>query len=288
MVAYEVKSALAAKNGLGEGPLWHPAEQALYWVDIHAGQVQRFDPETGSHDTFNVDRTVTALGIRQAGGFIVATQNGFAVWNPPKPTLETIAVAEGGRPGARFNDGAVDPGGCFWAGTMKAGEATSSLYRLDPDYAVHRILCGLTVSNGLGWSPDGRTMYFTDSLTHTIWAFDFDAATGEIAGQRIFAHTPDEPGVPDGLAVDAEGYVWSVRCRGWKISRYDPVGRAEREILLPVECPTSCAFGGPDLETLYITTSLDLAAADKTQPLAGNLLAADVGIKGQLTNTYLG
>jgi sugar lactone lactonase YvrE len=287
---YEIECALAVKNQLGEGPLWHHQEQALYWVDIGACQVHRFSTTTGQHAVFTFDLPVTALGMKQSGGFVVATRDGFATWSPPDPKLTFITDPEANRPGARFNDGAVDPVGHFWAGTMKAGEATSSLYRFDPDEGVQQMLSGLTISNGIGWSPDCRKMYVTDSLIHTIYAFDFEPSTGTIDNQRVFAHTPHEPGVPDGLAVDSEGFVWSVRCRGWKITRYAPTGKTDLEISLPVECPTSCAFGGNDLDELYITTSRSLVASEQLdkQPLAGTLLRIPIGIRGQKPSVFLG
>ena len=286
----EAEPVLSVHNALGEGPLWHPGQRALYWVDIGAQSVHRWQPDGGAHEVFVFTVPVIALARRVAGGFLVATPKSLSFWNPPEASLQQIAVAEPEKEGARFNDGAVDPEGRFWIGTMKKGEATSSLYRLDANRTLDVMASGLTVSNGIGWSPDRRTMYLTDSLSQTIFAYDYDPASGSIDNRRIFVHTPDEPGVPDGLAVDSAGFVWSVRCRGWKIVRYDPQGNVAAEIRLPVECPTSCAFGGPDLDQLYVTSSTALAARDhrQTQPLAGDLFRIEAGVRGLPEPAYGG
>ncbi len=286
----EVEQVLGVQNMLGEGPLWHPGEQALYWVDIGARSVHRWQPDGGRHGVFTLAVPVIALARRAAGGFVVATPKSLAFWNPPDASLRQIAVAEPEKAGARFNDGAVDAEGRFWIGTMKAGEATSSLYRLDTNRTLSVMASGLTVSNGIGWSPDRRTMYLTDSLSHTIFAYDYDPPSGSIDNRRVFTHTPDEPGVPDGLAVDSAGFVWSARCRGWKVVRYDPDGTVAAEIRLPVECPTSCAFGGPALDQLYVTSSRDLMTqgTHTTQPLAGDLFRIDAGARGLAEPAYGG
>lgn len=280
----DVEHFLPAQNELGEGPLWHPDEQALYWVNIAPGvnAVLCWRAASGQIERFDFDLPVTALGIRTAGGLVVATRDGFAFWQPPGNSLDFIADPEADILDARFNDGAVDPQGRFWAGTMMPQRETSSLYRLDPAGAVARMDTGMIVSNGIGWSPDRRTMYFTDSFQQTIFAYDFDSVTGEIGNRRPFVHTPDKAGVPDGLTVDSEGFVWSARCRGGKIVRYDPNGRVAREVGLPVSCPTSCAFGGPNLDELFITSSWLLVneSARAAEPLAGDIFRLRPGVVG--------
>ena len=284
-----VEHTLAAQNKLGEGPVWNPDEQALYWVDIEKGCVHRLYPKTGRHDVFDVGLPVGALGFRASGGLVMATRDGFAFWDPETQALRFIADPEPDRPGARFNDGAVDRQGRFWAGTMGQGP-TSSLYRLDPDGSVRKMESGITISNGIGWSPDDRTMYFTDSPLRVIYAYDFDPATGAIENRRPFVHTPEEEGVPDGLTVDSEGFIWSARWGGWKVTRYDPTGRVERQIRLPVQCPTSCTFGGPQLDELYVTSAWTaLTAADReAQPWAGDLFRLQAGVKGLAEPRFLG
>jgi sugar lactone lactonase YvrE len=284
----DIEHILAAGDRIGEGPLWHPDEQALYWVDIEGQGIHRLDPASGAHVRWPTDLPVTALGIREAGGFVVATRDGFAFWTPPG-ALTFIADPESDRPAARFNDGAVDRAGRFWAGTMSP-TPTSSLYRLDPDGTVHTMETGITTANGLGWSPDNRTMYFTDSPAQVIYAYDFDLATSAISNRRPFVATSGEWGFPDGLAVDAEGYVWSARWDGGKVTRYDPTGRAVQELHLPVKHITSCAFGGPDLADLYITSAwspLD-DAGRAAQPQAGDLFRARPGVRGLPVSRFTG
>jgi sugar lactone lactonase YvrE len=181
----------------------------------------------------------------------------------------------------RFNDGKTDPTGRFWAGKMGGG-FSNSLYRLDPDRSIHRMESGIGVSNGLGWSPDLKTFYYTDSPAGTIYAYDYDPVSGAIDRRRNFAVVPEGGGSPDGLAVDAEGCIWSARWGGWKVVRYAPDGQVMAEIAMPVELPTSCAFGGPNLDDLYITSAYVAVPADRrsAQPLAGDLFRIRPGVHG--------
>jgi sugar lactone lactonase YvrE len=285
----QVEHVLSVQNGLGEGPLWHPDEKALYWVDIDEGCFYRFDPALGHHECFDVGVPIGCLAFRERGGLVLATKKGFAFWDFDTKELQHIADPEADRPDTRFNDGAVDPQGRFWAGTLGT-DPTCALYRLDPDMSVHTMVTGVTVANGIGWSPDNQTMYFTDSIPKTIYAFDFDPGTGAVENRRPFVHTPDEVGVPDGLAIDSEGFIWSARWDGWKITRYDPDGVVEREVALPVQRPTSCAFGGPELDELYITSArVGLSEAElQRQPLAGDVFCLKTGIRGLPEPKFLG
>lgn len=283
---YEVEHVLAVNNKLGEGPVWSVDEQALYWVDIESNCFYRLYPATGKHEVFTTGLPVGVLALRASGGLVMATKNGFAFWSPQQG-LRFITDPEAHKPHTRFNDGAVDCRGRFWAGTMcglaeMCAEPEGSLYRLDPDGSVHVMETGLAISNGIGWSPDNSLMYLTDSPLHMIYVYDFDAATGTIGNRRPFIHTPDEAGIPDGLAVDSEGCIWSARWGGWKITRYDPGGKGEREIRLPVQYPTSCAFGGEHLNELYITSAWTALSEEqrKNQPLAGDLFRVKTDIKG--------
>lgn len=284
-----VETVLNIQNKLGEGPLWNPDEQVIYWVDIQNNCFHRFNPATGQHRQFDVGVPVGALAFRANGGLVLATQNGFAYWSEDTEIVDFFHDPEADKPDSRFNDGAVDRQGRFWAGTLGDG-SNNCLYRLDPDSTVHTMETGITTANGIGWSPDDKIMYFTDSPLRMIYAYDFDAATGEIENRRPFVHNPDEPGVPDGLTVDTEGFIWSARWDGWKITRYDPDGKVEREIEVPAQRPTSCTIGGPNLTQLYITsagTGLDWIARTK-QPQAGNLFRIDVGVKGFPEPKFIG
>lgn len=282
----DVEHMLSVQNMLGEGPLWNPEEQALYWVDIYGNCFYRYTLATGKLEAFDVGVPVGVLAMREAGGLVMATKSGFAFWNQQEG-LRFIIDPEARKPHTRFNDGAVDGRGRFWAGTMCDPENTctqpeGSLYRLDPDQSLHVMETSVSISNGIGWSPDKHLMYFTDSPLRMIYMYDFDAASGAIENRRPFIHTPEEKGVPDGLTVDSEGFIWSACWGGWKITRYDPTGTVERIIQLPVQYPTSCAFGGASLDELFITSAWTALSEDKRrqQPLAGDLFRLKAGIKG--------
>jgi sugar lactone lactonase YvrE len=291
----EIENAIKSQSKLGEGPLWSVDEQSLYWVDIHNQRVERFHPASNGHQVFEFNTAVTALGFRAQGGFVAATAHGFAFIQLSSNTLEIFARPESDKPHNRFNDGAVDPQGRFWGGTMYEGPETNEptegrLYRLDVDGSVHVMETGVTISNGLGWSPDLKTMYFTDTLHRVIYAYDYDAASGAIDHRRVFVDSSSEGGYPDGMTVDSEGGVWSVRWGGWKITRFDPAGKAEREIKLPVECPTSCAFGGEGLTELYITSAWTALTDDqrRQQPMAGDVFRLATNVKGRAPWQFAG
>jgi len=283
----EAKSLVTSQNQIGEGPTWSVDEQALYWVDIYGKRIERLDPETGQHRTFQLPCLVGAVVLRQKGGFVLAADQGFAFWDGSSEKVHWLLNPEQGKPLYRFNDGKVDPGGRFWAGTMYDGpqlnpRPAGSLYRLDPDGSISVMETGVLISNGLGWSPDHRTMYYTDSVRKIIYSYDYDLSTGEIANRQDFIHTIDEPGEPDGLTVDSQGFIWSARWNGWKVTRYDPAGKPEREIKVPTACPSSVMFGGSDLKDLYITSAWkELTAEERNfQPLAGNLFKIRVEVQG--------
>lgn len=274
-----VEHVIAAQNTLGEGPLWHPLEQALYWLDIYPGRLHRFDPRTQEHSVDDLGVVTGSMGLRERGGFVLATRQGFAFWQPADQQMEFLTNPDAHISAARFNDGKTDPQGRFWAGKMSEA-AENSLFRLDPDGSVSRMETGVTISNGLGWSPDLHTFYFTDSPALVIYAYDYDPASGALANRRELIHVPEGEGVPDGLAVDAEGCIWSARWGGWKIVRYDPQGQKMLEVALPVELVTSCAFGGPGLDELYITSAAIDVRDRAAQPLAGDVFRIHPGVRG--------
>jgi sugar lactone lactonase YvrE len=280
----EVTCVLRTNALLGEAPLWDPAERALYWVDVKRREVHRFDPATGRDARWIVAEDVGSLAVRAAGGLVVAMRSGFHFLDPATGRTTPIVDPEPERGENRFNDGKPDRQGRFWAGSMHDLETrpTGGLYRLDPDRSCRRLVDGLVCSNGLCWSPDGRTMYHADTAYRTVWAWDFDPDRGEIANRRTFIEVPAADGAPDGATVDAEGCLWLAHWDGWRLTRYDPIGRIERVVPLPVQRPTCPAFGGPDLDVLYVTSaSIDLSAAERArQPLAGGILALAPGIRG--------
>jgi len=232
------------------------------------------------------------MALRVQGGMVLALQHGFATLDLEDGTVTTLHDPEPDQAGNRFNDGKCDAQGRFWAGTMDEEEkvASGSLYRLDADLESQRIVEGVICSNGLGWSPDGGLMYYTDTRTHRIDVFDFDAATGDIANRRTFAEIPADHGVPDGLTVDAEGALWVACWGGWRVIRFAPDGLVDREVMMPVPQPTSCTFGGPSLSRLYVTSAkvgLDQAVLERA-PKSGCIFAIDTETRGQGDHHFAG
>jgi sugar lactone lactonase YvrE len=279
----KVELAFQAKDILGEGPVWAGEEQALYWVDILRPALQRWQPASGQHTLWPMPSPIGSFALRQGGGAVIALQSGLAFFDFGDESITPIANPEAHLPRTRFNDGKCDRQGRFWVGSMdNRGETDpiAALYRLDPDGCCHHIRGQVTVSNGLGWSPDNRTMYYTDSPTRNIFAYDFEPETGAISRQRIFAH--DTGCFPDGLTVDAEGRVWSAKWDGGKVVCYAPSGAIEREIAMPVRRPTSCMFGGPELRQLYITSArVDLSGKNAARQLpAGGVFVLETDAPG--------
>lgn len=275
--------AYQANDVLGEGPVWVPEEQALFWVDIQRPSLQRWHPESGHYQNWKMPTDIGCFALRKQGGAVLGLRTGFAYLEFSSGTVTNLIDPEADKAYTRFNDGKCDRRGRFWAGTMdEVGSNTrGALYRLDTDGEYHQILPGIGISNGLGWSPDNRIMYYTDSVKRTIWAYDFDLDSGVITNQRVFATTPPSY-VPDGLTVDSDGFVWSAKWDGWKVVRYAPDGSVDLEVILPVQRPTSCIFGGPELKHLYITSaSVGLSKSEMAeQPQAGGVFVLESDAEG--------
>lgn len=294
MTSPQVDLVLDVRAALGEGPVWHSCEQRLYWVDIPAGNVHVYDPQSNQDLVYGVGQMVGAAVPRRAGGLVLATQSGLGTFDLERREFSLLAAPERHLPDNRFNDGKCDPRGRFWAGTMslirQAGAA--SLYCLDIDGTVRQVFGGVTTSNGLDWSPDQRTMYYIDTPTLQVAAFDYDADSGAICNRRTIITFPPGIGRPDGMTVDAEGRLWIAHWDGGRISRWDPdSGRQLQEIFLPVARVTSCAFGGANLDRLYITTARHGLTDDQLseQPHAGSLFAVTPGgVGGMPSHEYLG
>jgi len=291
MVKPEV--ALAAGAMVGEGPVWSVEERALYWVDVPAGAVHRFEPDSGATRSWQLPAEVGCIALRSSGGAIAALRTGLYLIDFDTAEVEALHDPEADQPRTRFNDGKCDRRGRLWAGTMdiEEREPLGALYCYRGEQRCERVLSAVGMSNGLGWSPDDRTMYHTDSLTRVITAYDYDSDsdTGAVGAARPFV-SDRLPAVPDGLAVDAGGCVWSVKWDGWRVVRYTPDGRVDREITLPVQQPTSCAFGGSGLDVLFVTSAREglSPAALTEQPLAGSVFAVDVGVQGLPQPLYRG
>lgn len=287
----EVNLAYRSEDMLGEGPVWVSEEQALYWVDIERPVLQRWHPQSGDYTRWQMPNQIGCFALREQGGAVVALRTGFAFLDFERDLVIPLIDPEADKPFTRFNDGKVDRHGRLWAGTMddEFARYRGGLYCLDPDGSCRQIKTGIGISNGLGWSPDNRVMYYTDSAKHTIWAYDFDLENGEISNQRVFARTPADY-VPDGLTVDAEGYLWSAKWDGWKVVRYAPDGSVDREVHMPVQRPTSCTFGGSDLKQLFITSaSTGLTEPElQNQPLAGCVFVFNTDIPGIAEPRYAG
>jgi sugar lactone lactonase YvrE len=288
-IMFQVEHFLATKNELGEGPLWSNKEGALYWVDIEGEKFHRYTVSADKIDTFSVGQPIGCLAFREKGGLIMALRDGIGYWDWSSQEIELIVNSEDDRQGVRFNDGKVDSQGRFWAGTLGVDDQ-NKLYRLDPDLSIQVMETGITISNGIGWSPDDKIMYYTDSPLRVIYAYDFDRDTGSIENRREFVRAPLSEGFPDGLAVDSQGFIWSAQWDGWKVVRYDPDGNIERTIPVPVQRPTSCAFGGPNLDQLFITSArTGLSETEqREQILAGDLFFIQLDIEGQPVNEFLG
>ena len=282
----DVEHILEIHNVIGEGPIWHSGEEFLYWVNfIGDYQVLRFSPKTRHLDVFETGIPVMALGIRKAGGFIAATAKGIATWDTVRRVFEPLCDPLLGRTGHRFNDAATDFEGRFWVGTLNDANPKGpdgELFRIEGNGSFQLMDKNITVANGIGWSPNRKIMYFTDSFRYSIYAYDYAAATGTISNRRTFVETSPEDGIPDGLTVDSEGFVWSAYCGGWRVVRYNPEGRVDREYRLPVANPTSCAFGGARLDQLYVTSAhLGLSDLQREQyPQSGDLFCINPGVAG--------
>jgi sugar lactone lactonase YvrE len=288
----DVELVLDAKAELGEGPVWDAAAARLLWVDILQGRVHRFDPASGRDEIRDVGRPVGAVTPSRDGSLVMATSRGFERLDWETGRVSMIAEVEADVNGNRMNDGACDPAGRFWAGTMPLDEkgATGSLYRLDPDGQVSRMVGDISISNGIAWSDDARVMYYVDSPTRRIDVFDYDLATGAIANRRELVRIARDAGYPDGLVLDADGFIWLALWAGSALHRYAPDGSLDRAVKVPATHPTKPAFGGAALDELYVTSAtIGLKRAGKSvQPHDGGLFRLRPGVRGCAVNVFSG
>ena len=281
MRAEQVTGAVAFH---GEGPVWSESWGGLRWVDMLAGDALSLDHNGTVHRT-HVGDVAAAMRPRRGGGAVIAVERGFAL-EDPDGTLTTLDPVWTD-PSVRMNEGGCDPDGRFWCGSMAYDQRPggAALYRLDPDGSVHGVLDGVTVSNGLEWSPDGSLAYYDDTATHRTDVFDYDPDAG-LTGRRPFVQFPDDDN-PDGLTVDAEGGVWVALFGGGAVHRYRPDGVLDERVEVPTAQVTACTFGGPDLDQLFITTSREGMAPDD-DAVAGSLFRADVGVAGLRVREFAG
>jgi sugar lactone lactonase YvrE len=287
---YSLKNVLSTRARLGEGPCWNQQEQRLYWVDIYNHRVHQFHPATSTHQFFDVGEVVGCIAPAGTNRLIMAQRSRLAFLDTCNGTVTPILNVEFNQPSTRFNDGKCDAAGRFWFGSMCTKGANGCLYRYDPDGSLHVVLTGLTIANGLGWSPDESTFYLTDSPLKTIYAFDFDAKSGSISNRRVFVDLTAEPFYPDGLTVDREGCVWSAMWDGWCIIRFDPSGKEMMRVMMPVVRPSCCTFGDEDLTTLYITTASVGLSEEEIQKsfYSGDLFSLQTSTSGLPTHHFKG
>jgi sugar lactone lactonase YvrE len=289
----DVELVVDAKATVGEGPSWHAPSRRLFWVDILEGNIHVYDPAGESDRIIPVGQMVGAVVPRCSGGLIVAMHHGLASLNLDSGTLTPIADPEQHLPRNRFNDGKCDPAGRFWAGTMSIDREPNagSLYCLDTDNTVRRVLEGVTCSNGLAWSLDATTMYYIDTPTRRVDAFDYDLQTGHVANRRTVITVPEELGKPDGMAIDAQGMLWIALWDGGCVTRWNPnSGALDQTVSIPALRVTSCAFGGQNLADLYVTTArVRMTEAELAkQPHAGGLFRVRCGVQGTETFEFAG
>ncbi|MDP9333119.1 MAG: SMP-30/gluconolactonase/LRE family protein [Actinomycetota bacterium] len=302
-----------------EAPLWHAADRRLDWVEIGVGLLHRFDPVTGRDDAVAVGSPLGAFAARASGGFVLALEDGFAFLDADRRVTPVASVHHAAGSPARLNDGKCDAKGRFWAGSMAydCSPGSGALYRLDPDLRVTKMLDGVTISNGLDWSTDGRTLFYIDTLAGSsfwdVWsgtvtpgvdAFDVAPETGQLSARRrlfdIPVETPEPPQMtlPDGMTIDSEGLLWIAVAGSGEVRRYSRRGDVDTVVHIPVACPTSVTFGGDDLDDLYITSMTPHGAPGPDprrpepmwppRPLEGALFRCHVGVKGRTPYLFAG
>ncbi len=292
---YNAELIVQRPSTLGEGSIWDARRQVLYWIDIRESQVFIFDPATNTNRAINVGSHVGTVVPRHSGGLILALRDGIASLDLQTEKVEMLVPVDNQPGQLRFNDGKCDPAGRFWVGTLNYQEkkGAASLYRLDIDQTLHRMLTDLTISNGLVWTRDHKTMYFIDTPTREVWAFDYDLAAGAISNKRTVIKVPVNMGYPDGMTIDSDDNIWVALYGGAQVAHWNP---KTAELLDVVHVPgakhvTSCALGGKDLNDLYITTAaqgVDSEADKRDQPHAGSLFRVRVQSRGVEAFEYLG
>jgi sugar lactone lactonase YvrE len=281
----EVECLVAGANRLGESPIWCDRRARLFWVDSREPAVHWLSPGSGASGRIPAPELIGSIGLVESDDRLVAAmESGFFLVDPDQATFTGIAAPVEIPAGHRFNDGRVDRAGRFWAGTMndQARTPTGTVFRLDGQGTVSPLFNEVIIPNSLGWSPDSRTMYFADTMRQLIYQLPFDFAEGRPGERRVFADLTGQPGRPDGSAVDSDGCLWNAEYAGGRVVRYRPDGRVDRVVAMPVSNPTCCAFGGPELDTLFVTSAAQRLTPEQRarEPLAGALFAVRPGVTG--------
>ena len=287
-----VECVVRVSNQLGESPVWCDRTDRLYWVDSREPAVYWHDLATGRTQQRTLTEIIGSIGLRETHGLIAALRTGFHLLDPETGAVTPLVDPEPHLNENRFNDGRCDRGGRFWAGTMSdvRRDATGALYCLEPDTTCRRVFGEVIVPNSIAWSPDSRHMYFADTYRSVITQFDFDVHEGHLSAPRVFRDTSRHPGRPDGSAVDETGCLWNAEYGGARIVRYTPSGVIDTVVAMPVTCPTCCVFGGPALDTLFITSARQRLTSGQLaeQPLAGAVFAFVPGVCGVPEGRYDG
>jgi len=281
-----IEVAVSHRCLLGEGPVWDTQNKAICWIDIIDGEIHEYMPGKGTFRTISVNQMIGSFAVCKTGGFIGALKNGIGFIDRDTGKTDVFAAPEANLRDNRFNEGKCDPQGRFWAGTMAHSfeDGKGSLYLVHKNRTVTKQIESITISNGLAWTADHQTLYYIDTPTWQVAAFQYDKASGDISDKRIDIQIPEEDGWPDGMTIDNEGMLWIAHWDGWRVTRWDPVtGNKLLTISLPAARITSCTFGGEQFEDLYITSARIGLTEDqlKDQPLAGSLFVwRNCGYKG--------
>ncbi|SMG22285.1 SMP-30/gluconolactonase/LRE family protein [Paenibacillus aquistagni] len=281
-----------ANNQIGEGPLWDPVDQCLYWVDITRKRIHHYHPVSGETSCHEVDQYISAIVPTQIRGtFLCAMKDGFYKLDLLTGTKEHIVNPEPNTPNNRFNDGKCDPAGRFFAGTMDMNikPHAGALYCLDAEHGCKKMLSNITISNGLAWSLDGETMYYIDTASAEIAAYSYDLNSGSLGERRSIAVIPSEEGSPDGMTIDCEGMLWIALWGGGKVIRLNPAtGEHMASVTVPASQVASCTFGGENLDELYITTAAAFLSKERlaSEPLAGSLFRVKTGVRGVEAHSF--
>jgi sugar lactone lactonase YvrE len=288
-----IQHLLGCQCQCGESPIWDPGSNRLYWIDTENPVFSACDPDGRRRVDVKTDWLIQAIGRRKAGGWVAVVRDGFAIWDPAAGRSRFLGNPEEGRKHMTMNDGAVGPDGRFYAGSLNVQVLESpegKLWRLDTNGTYTCIQDGIVLPNGISFSPDGGTMYVTEMWVRRITAFDFNAGSGSVSRRRTLITIPEEEGYPDGLIVDADGYLWSGHWQGFRMTRYDPDGKKVSHVEVPVPTATCMAFGGKDLDALFVTTGKKGLTDDqlKKYPAAGDIYVARPGVRGRLEPVFLG
>lgn len=288
-----IEHVLGCQNQCGESPIWDPKAGRLAWIDTEKPTFTTMDPTGGDVKTVKTDWLVQAIGRRKAGGWVAVVREGFALWDPASAQSTLLGNPIEGKKHLTMNDGAVGPDGRFYAGSLNVqelGSDTGCLWRLDAERKYSCVMDGIVLPNGIAFSPDGGTIYITEMWARKISAFDFDRKNGTLSRRRVLITLPEEEGYPDGLVVDEQGFLWSGHWQGFRMTRYDPDGKKERIVEVPVPTATCMAFGGKDLDELFVTTGKKGLSEEQVRnfPQAGDLFRARPGVRGMIEPEFLG